>query len=65
MDRILARPGFPSATYCRWQQREEEGNLADSVAVPRRRVPLPTPEGVDAVWGCALIHPLTGYKRLT
>jgi putative transposase len=65
VDRILAQLGFPSATYYRWQRRKEEGTLVDTVAVPRRRVPLPTPEEVDAVCGCALIHPLTGYKRLT
>jgi hypothetical protein len=65
VEHILAQLGFPSATYYRWQHREEEGHLVDTVVVPRRRVPVPTSEEVDAGCSWALIHPLTGYKRLT
>lgn len=62
---ILAQVGLPPATYYRWQEREQEGRLADVVVVPQRRVPLPTPEEVAAVRGCALDYPPMGYKRLT
>jgi hypothetical protein len=64
VDRILAQLGFPPVTYYRWKQREAEGNLVDTVVVPRRRVPVPTPEEVDAVCGWALIHPSIDYKWL-
>lgn len=62
---ILAQLGLPSATYYRWRAREEEGRLADATVVPRRRVPVPTPEEVGAVCDFALAYPQMGYKRLT
>ena len=65
VERILARLEFPSATYYRWRRREERGTLSDAVVIPRRRVPPPTPEEIEAVCSFSLIHPLTGYKRLT
>jgi len=61
---ILARLGVPTATYYRWQAREQEGRLADRVVVPRRQALLPTPEEVSAVRRFASMHPRMGYKRL-
>ena len=56
---------MPSATYYRWKDRQQEGNLADRVARSRPKVPLPTPNEVVAVRRFALAHPKMGYKRLT
>lgn len=65
IETILTQLGFPSATYYRWQVREGDGQLADAVVVPHRRVPLPTPEELIAVRSFALATPQMGYKRLT
>jgi len=61
---ILAQLGLPSATYYRWQVREQKDQLADVVVVPRRRSPLPMPEELKAVRDFALVYPQMGYKRL-
>jgi transposase InsO family protein len=62
---ILRQLTLPSATYYRWKDRQQEGNLADRVARSRPKVPLPTPNEVVAVRRFALAHPKMGYKRLT
>lgn len=62
---ILAQLGLPAATYHRWQQRAQVGQLADRVVVPQRQVPEPTPEEVAAVRRFALEWPEMGYKRLS
>lgn len=56
--------GVPRATWYRWQRRKEQGRLADAVAPPSRAVVPPTPVEVETVQRQALVHPLTGYKRL-
>lgn len=62
---ILASLGVPPATYYRWQGRAAEDRLTDVVVVPHRWAVPPTPGEVGTVRGFALIHPQTGYKRLT
>jgi transposase InsO family protein len=62
---LLAHLGLPAATYYRWQERAAAGHLADRVVVPRRPALLPRPEEVAAVRCFSLMHPQTGYKRLT
>jgi transposase InsO family protein len=64
IDEILLQLGLPSATYYRWLDRQQQGQLADQVEVPRRRVPRPTPLEEAAVRGFALDYPQMGYKRL-
>jgi hypothetical protein len=51
-------------TYYRWQVREQDGQLADAVVVPRHRFPLPMPEELRAVRDSALTYPEMSYKRL-
>lgn len=64
IETILAQLAFPSATYYRWQVREQDDRLADAVVVPRRRAPLPMPQELRAVRDFALVYPQMGYKRL-
>jgi hypothetical protein len=65
VNEILGQLTLPSATYCRWQSRQQEGDLADQVARSRPKAPLPTPKEVAAARRFALAHPKMGYKRLT
>ena len=62
---ILAQLGLAPATFYRWCERAEAGQLADRVVVPRRQVLRPTPAEVAAVCDFALQYPAMGYKRLT
>lgn len=61
---ILADLGLPRATYARWCERAEQGQLADQVVVPRRVALPPTPQEGAAALAGAYAHPLLGYKRL-
>jgi putative transposase len=63
--RLLNTLGLPAATYYRWRERAEQGQLADRVVVPEHTVLGPTPQEIEAVCACALQHPNTGYKRLS
>lgn len=65
LDTILAQLGLAPATFYRWCQRAEAGQLADRLVVPRRQVLLPMPTEVAAVCDFALQYPAMGYKRLT
>jgi len=62
---VLAQLGLAPATFYRWCWRAEEGQLADRLVAPQRRVLLPTPEEVAAVCAFALQYSALGYKRLT
>jgi putative transposase len=62
---VLNELEFPRATYYRWKERAQAGQLEDQVVVPRRQALPPTPEEVAAVCGFALAHPAMGYKRLS
>lgn len=62
---ILTQLGLAPATYYRWCERAEAGQLANRVVVPRRQVLWPTPTETRAVCDFALQHPVMGYKRLT
>lgn len=64
VDEILRQLTLPSATYYRWQDRQQEGDLADQVARSRPKAPLPTANEVAAARHFALAHPKMGYKRL-
>jgi len=61
---ILADLGLSRATYARWCERAEQGQLVDRVVVPRRVAIPPTPQEVAAALAGAYDHPLLGYKRL-
>jgi putative transposase len=62
--RLLAQLNLAPATYYRWKERAQQGQLADRIVLPEA-VPLrPTPKEVEAVCAFARAHPLTGYKRL-
>ena len=65
VEMLLARLGLPAATYYRWQERAAADRLADRVVVPHRQALLPRPKEVAAVRRFSLVHPQTGYKRLT
>jgi transposase InsO family protein len=61
---VLDHLGVPPATYYRWVERAQQGQLTDRLVVPP---PLrkPLPEEEDAVKDFALAHPREGYRRLT
>jgi putative transposase len=63
--RLLPHLNLAPATYYRWKQRANLGQLADRIVVPSHLPLLPTPQEVEAVCAFALLHPLTGYKRLS
>jgi putative transposase len=64
IEQVLAQLELPPATYYRWQARERDDHLTDTVVVPCRRVPSPTPEEIAAVCSSASVHSAMGYKRL-